>query len=141
MVASYERLADSAFAAAMDIQRYLRNKSSSFQGYRGFVRLLEEPLVPNESYKLLYDARNLPLYKAAWSNVFGQAGTEVRADIFLKRVSDFLNNALQNIESGKPIKASELVRFCLALNQIFLEENARRYAANYRARMRSQLSD
>jgi len=136
-VASYERLADSAFAAAMDIQRYLLDKSSSFQEYREFVNLLEEPLVSNESYKLLYDARNLPLYKAAWSNVFGQAATELKADLFLKRVSDLLNNTLQNIENGEPIKAADVIKFCLSLNQIFLEENARRYAANYQARIRN----
>ena len=136
-MASYERLADSAFAAAMDIQRYLLDKSSSFQEYREFVNLLEEPLVSNESYKLLYDARNLPLYKAAWSNVFGQAATELKADLFLKRVSDLLNNTLQNIENGEPIKAADVIKFCLSLNQIFLEENARRYAANYQARIRN----
>jgi len=121
----------------MDIQRYLLDKSSSFQEYREFVNLLEEPLVSNESYKLLYDARNLPLYKAAWSNVFGQAATELKADLFLKRVSDLLNNTLQNIENGEPIKAADVIKFCLSLNQIFLEENARRYAANYQARIRN----
>jgi hypothetical protein len=140
MVASYERLADSAFAAAMDIQRHLNGKDSSFQKYREFVSLLEEPLVPNETYKLLYDARNLPLYKAAWSTVFGPAATELKADIFLKRVSDLLSNTLQNVENGKPFKAAEIAKFCLALNQTFLEENARLYAVNFRARMRNASS-
>jgi hypothetical protein len=135
MVTSYERLADSAFAAAMDIQRQLQGKAPSFEGYRELVKLLEEPVVPNESYKLLYDARNLPLYRAAWSKAFGQAATEVKTEVFLKRVSDFLHQTLQNIEQGKPFKTEEMSKFCLALNQIFLQENAKQYAANYRARM------
>jgi hypothetical protein len=137
MVASYERLADSAFEAAMNIQRLIQGKTSSFEGYRRFVNLLEEPLAPNESYKLLYDARNLPLYRAAWSNVFGQSATEVKTEIFLKRFSDFLRNTLQSIEQAKPFKADEMSKFCLALNQIFLQENAKQYAANYRTRMRN----
>src|SRR5689334_1207022 len=102
MVASYERLADSAFEAAINIQRLTKGKSSSFDDYLKFVKLLEEPLAPDESYKLLYDARNLPLYRAAWSNVFGQSTTEVKTDVFLKRISDFLRGTLQNIEEGKP---------------------------------------
>lgn len=137
MVASYERLADSAFEAAMDIQRMVQGKTSSFDGFRSFVKLLGEPLAPNESYKLLYDARNLPLYRAAWSNVFGAAATEVKPEVFLKRISDFLGIALQQIEQKKQFKADEMSKFCLALNQIFLQENAKQYAANYRARMRN----
>jgi hypothetical protein len=137
MVASYERLADSAFEAAMNIQQLLQGKSSSFGGFREFVKLLEEPLAPDESYKLLYDARNLPLYRAAWSNVFGQSATEVKTEVFLRRVSDFLGSTLQNIEEGKSFKADEMSRFCLSLNQIFLQENAKQYAANYRTRMRN----
>lgn len=114
MVASYERLADSAFEAAMNIHRLTQGKNSSFDDYRKFVDLLEEPLAPDESYKLLYDARNLPLYRAAWSNVFGQSATEVKTDIFLKRLSEFLRGTLQNIEDGKPYKADEMSKFCLA---------------------------
>jgi hypothetical protein len=137
MVASYERLADSAFEAAMSIQRLMQGRASSFEEYREFVHLLEEPIAPNESYKLLYDARNLPLYRAAWSNVFGQPATEVKTDLFLKRFSDFLRTTLQSIEQGKSFKADEMSKFCLALNQIFLQENAKQYAANYRTRMRN----
>jgi hypothetical protein len=140
MVASYERLADSAFEAAMTIQRINHDKGSSLEGYRAFVSLLEEPIAPNESYKLLYDARNLPLYRAAWSNVFGTAATEVKTDVFLKRVSEFLRSTLNNMEQGKPFKAEDMSKFCLALNQIFLQENAKQYAANYRARMRNAAS-
>lgn len=137
MVASYERLADSAFEAAMNIQRLMLGKASSFDEYRKFVNLLEEPLAPNESYKLLYDARNLPLYRAAWSNVFGQAATEMKTEVFLKRFSELLRGTLQSIEQGKSFKADEMSKFCLALNQIFLQENARQYATNYRTRMRN----
>lgn len=137
MVASYERLADSAFEAAINIHRLTQGKSRSFEDYRKFVKLLEEPLAPDESYKLLYDARNLPLYRAAWSNVFGQPATEVKTEVFLKRISEFLRGTLQNIEEGKSFKADEMSKFCLALNQIFLQENAKQYAANYRTRMRN----
>jgi hypothetical protein len=137
MVASYERLADSAFEAAMNIQRLVQGSASSFDQYREFVKILEEPLAPNESYKLLYDARNLPLYRAAWSNVFGQSATEVKTEVFLKRFSEFLRGTLQSIEQGKSFKADEMSKFCLALNQIFLQENAKQYAANYRTRMRN----
>jgi hypothetical protein len=137
MVASYERLADSAFEAAMNIQRLAQGGASSFEQYREFVKLLEEPLAPNESYKLLYDARNLPLYRAAWSNVFGQPATEVKTEVFLKRFSEFLRGTLQSLEQGKPFKVEEMSKFCLALNQIFLQENARQYATNYRTRMRN----
>jgi hypothetical protein len=137
MVASYERLADSAFEAAMNIQRLVQGSASSFDQYREFVKLLEEPLATNESYKLLYDARNLPLYRAAWSNVFGQSATEVKTEVFLKRFSEFLRGTLQSIEQGKSFKADEMSKFCLALNQIFLQENAKQYAANYRTRMRN----
>ena len=137
MVASYERLADSAFEAAMNIQRLVQGSASSFDQYREFVKILEEPLAPNESYKLLYDARNLPLYRAAWSNVFGQSATEVKTEVFLKRFSEFLRGTLQSIEQGKSFKADEMSKFCLALNQIFLQENAKQYAVNYRTRMRN----
>jgi hypothetical protein len=137
MVASYERLADSAFEAAMNIQRLVQGSATSFDQYREFVKILEEPLAPNESYKLLYDARNLPLYRAAWSNVFGQSATEVKTEVFLKRFSEFLRGTLQSIEQGKSFKADEMSKFCLALNQIFLQENAKQYAANYRTRMRN----
>jgi hypothetical protein len=141
MVASYERLADAAFAAAVDIQRHLNGKASDFDAYRALVKLLEQPVAPDESYKLLYDARNLPLYKAAWFNAFGANATEMKTDTFLQRVSEFLQVPLRNLDSGKGFRApKEVARFCLALSQSFLQENAAQYNQHYQARMKNAAS-
>ncbi len=69
---SYESLADAAFAAAVDVQLKIDGLATNLENFQKFARLLREPILPGSEYKLLHDARNLPLYKAAWSNVYGQ---------------------------------------------------------------------
>jgi hypothetical protein len=128
-------LADAALAAGIEVQRYIEGKHSSLSDFRSFVSLLQEPITSNNSYKLLNDARNLPLYRAAYSNVFGSDTTK-QSDVLLQEISTLLKDAEQKIPNKKPDR-EPIVRFCLALNRIFLAENARLYDDAYRARIKN----
>jgi DICT domain-containing protein len=131
---SYETLADAAFAAAVDVQLVIEGKASSLDSFKKFASLLKEPISPDSSYKLLYDARNLPLYKAAWLSACDPKAIDLKSEQFLQRVADLLQRAQDDIENGKTADKQRIADFCLALNRVFLEENAKNFESAYGAR-------
>lgn len=122
---SYESLADAAFAAAMDIQLRIEGKKFDLANFNTFVKLLKEPLRADDSYKLLNDPRNIPLYKAAWSNVYGNQSGGTKTEDILKFISDLLEKAEDDISSFDPEEVKRIAKFCLTMHSIFLEENGR----------------
>lgn len=131
---SYETLADAAFAAAMDIQLRIEGKRSDLSNFNTFVKLLKEPLSADDSYKLLDDPRNIPLYKAAWSDVYGKSSKEVKTENILQFISDMLQKAAEDISSLKAEEIKRVAKFCLSMNSIFLEENGRAIGNAFHAR-------
>jgi hypothetical protein len=97
-----ESLADAAFAAAMDVQLRIEGKKFDLANFNTFVKLLKEPLIADQSYKLLDDPRNIPLYKAAWSNVYGNPSKEVNTEYIMQFISDLLQKAETDISSLAP---------------------------------------
>ncbi|MGA7657066.1 MAG: hypothetical protein WCA96_09845, partial [Methylocella sp.] len=122
---SYESLADAAFEAAVDVQLKIEGKPSSLDNFRKFARLLKEPILPGSPYKVLHDARNLPLYKVAWSNTYGPKSSELKPDILLNNIAELLQRVEDEIDRLKNEEKQRMAAFCLALNRVFLEENAK----------------
>jgi hypothetical protein len=131
---SYEGLADAAFAAAVDVQLKIEGLSSSLESFQKFAKLLKEPILPESEYKLLHDARNLPLYKAAWSNTYGQRNADLKPNVLLTKIAELLCSAEVEIDNWKKEDKQKVADFCLALNRAFLEENAKTYNMSYSAR-------
>jgi hypothetical protein len=132
---SFEKLADAAFAAAVDLQQ-LKGGKPGGDRFRYFAKLLREPISADHSYKLLYDARNLPLYREAWRVAFPDttALDTAKGEALLGRIADALQTAEKAIETHKSFDVTGIARFCLHLNRIFLEENGRAYSESYKAR-------
>jgi len=131
---SYESLADAAFAAAMDIQLRIEGKKFDLANFNTFVKLLKEPLSADQSYKLLDDPRNIPLYKAAWANVYGNKSKEVKTEDILKFISDLLQKAEADISSLTHEEVKRIAKFCLTMNSIFLAENGRAMSSAFSTR-------
>jgi hypothetical protein len=131
---SYESLADAAFAAAMDIQLRIEGKNSNLAKFNTFVKLLKEPLKADNSYKLLDDPRKIPLYKAAWSDVYGKSSKVEKTEDILKCISDMLQRAEDDLCNMKPEEIQKIAKFCLTMNSIFLEENGRAISNAFHAR-------
>lgn len=103
----------------------MEGKKSDLANFNTFVKLLKEPLSADTSYKLLDDPRNFPLYKAAWSNVYGNQTKEFKTENILQSISDMLQKATEDISSLKTEDVERIAEFCLTMNSIFLEENGR----------------
>lgn len=122
---SYERLADAAFAAAMDVQLRIEGKATNLENFNEFVNLLKEPVHSENSYKLLQDPRNVPIYKAAWSNVYGGVTKDLKTEAVLSNIANLLKRFEENFQKQKPADVKKMVDFCLSLNSSFLDENGR----------------
>lgn len=126
---SYESLADAAFSAAVDIQMQIEGKETTLENFHKFARLLKEPISPSSSYKLLHDARKLPLYKAAWSE---SSASTTNSRSTIEEIARFLARAESN-NWTHPDKV-RMAEFCLALSRVFIEENAKDLISSYNAR-------
>ncbi len=131
---SYESLADAAFAAAVDVQLKIEGLSTSLDNFRRFAKILKEPIFPGSEYKLLHDARNLPLYKVAWSNTYGDINSKLPPQVLLTKIAELLQRAEGGFDRFEKEDKQGIADFCLALNRAFLEENAKSYNSSYSAR-------
>lgn len=119
---SYESLADAALDAAIDLQKFIETEQRNFAKFESFVRLLQEPIGAEGQYKLLHDVRKLPLYRAAWVDVFGDSGLKLKSSVLLERLSKFLKNSIADIDKKTTKDLEQIVEFCLALNRAFVQQ-------------------
>ncbi|MDR3557934.1 MAG: hypothetical protein P4L61_00185 [Candidatus Pacebacteria bacterium] len=133
---SYEGLADAAYSAAVNVEKYLNGKDKDLNKLDVFSRLLSEPLIANSEYKLLYDARIVPLYRSVWSEFKGIPFPKKNTDTLLSEISSFIKDAKSDIEKNN-MKAHgrQVAKFCLMLNKMFLEKNADMYETSFRSRV------
>ncbi|MEQ1933353.1 MAG: hypothetical protein ABL962_05670 [Fimbriimonadaceae bacterium] len=125
-IVSYERLADTALNAALEIRK-AKAETPDFNSLSQLVTMLRDPIQNAGEYKLLTDARNLPVYRAAWE----QAGMQgkLKQEVFLDRLSDFLTKSIEYARKPGGDR-DRLYEFCLALNRLFLEKSAKRLIQN-----------
>lgn len=123
---SYEKLADTALSAALEI-REAKQERPDFDQLNALVSMLRDPVQSESDYKLLTDARNLPVYRAAWEQTFGPS--KLKQEVLLERLSEFLAKSIEF--ARKPGgERDHLYDFCLALNRLFLEKSATRIIQN-----------
>lgn len=123
---SHEKLADAALNAALEVRRSKTQPSSDLVHLRELIQILRDPIGPQAHYKLLTDARNLGAYKEAWELTFGSRDRKLKTDVFMKRLSDFLERSVETVQRGEPKDVEAISGFCLALSRLFLEKSAGR---------------
>ena len=121
-VVSYEKLADTSLRAALELRR-ADAPNAEFAHLAELVAMLRAPVDSDADYKLLTDARNIAIYRAAWEEAFG-AESKLKPDAFLTKLSGFLSKSIET--NGRPRDSHSLYEFCLALNRLFLEKSANR---------------
>lgn len=118
-------MADTALKAAIELRKSRTAEHAEFKHLNELAEMLRAPVDDDSGYKLLTDARNTSVYRAALEHAEGKE-SKLKQEALLEKVSNILAKSAEFAKKPNSPDAVFLYDFFLALNRLFLEKSANR---------------